>query len=290
MFVIKNDILKLTVSPQGAEIQSLKHLPSGHEFLWQGDPAWWNRRAPNLFPLVGSLKDGRIAFAGTSYPLRKHGFARDCAFEVVNESATTLQFALQANAETRREYPFDFDFELRYRLEGPRLSIAAFVSSPTDLRFSYGAHPAFNCPVLPGETFEDYAVEFQQAESGRPLRINAAGLLDGSSEDFPGSGRVMPLQASLFQKDVLIWRKLDSSWIRLFNRAGTVSLTMDFAGFPCLGIWTKPGAPFVCLEPWYGLPDSVDAAGSAETKDQLVFLPAGKVFCAEYHIDIDVKT
>jgi len=283
MYVLSNAFLKVTISPDGAEIHSLKDTKTEQELLWQGDAQFWNRRAPLLFPLIGSSKDGLSEFKQKSYPLRKHGFARDLRFELLNESDISLQFSLSDSPETYKEYPFHFSLEVRYHLQDNRLNTGIFLSSDEDLDFVWGGHPGFLCPVFPQETQKDYELEFETDEDAGIWRINSQGLVLPETEASPVKSRKLPLTPQLFDKDVLIWQKPKSRWVELHNAALTHRVRMGLEGFEAFGLWSKPQAPFVCLEPWAGMPAKADGSRS------LLHLAKGQVYFSEFWTEITYK-
>lgn len=279
MHVIRNNDLKVLVSTRGAELQSLWNLKTGQELLWQGNPAVWNRRSPVLFPVVGAAQDGMVDFGGQRYPMRKHGFARDLDFELVNETPSSLQFALRDNFETRQEYPFGFSLELRYHLEGPTLKVGMFLSSGEDLVFNWGGHPGFACPAAPGpDSYAGWSVVFEAQENQAPRLLDAGGLVSPADTGPLPRNRVLDLEPGSFDRDALIWENPASTWVELRQPDGQVRVRLDFKGFSALGIWGKPGGGFVCLEPWLRPPQTRNQAV------QLVSLAAGEVHFSEFSI------
>lgn len=271
--------LRVVVSRQGAELVSVQRASSPTEILWQGDPVFWSRRAPLLFPIVGALRGGVVTYRGTSFTLPQHGFARDRRFEVVTRAAEAVTLRLEDDETTRAVYPFRFRLDVTYRLHGDVLRVGLGVTNPgrDELLFSIGGHPGFRCPLRVGERMEDYVVELEREETAHRWPV-IGGLIGETSEPFVVSGREIELRAGLFDRGALVFKGLASRWVRLVHRGGGHGVVLGFAGFPYLGIWSKPGAPFVCLEPWCGIADSVDASGRLEDKEGIVRLAPAAIW------------
>ena len=285
MPVLQNDFLALTVHPQGAELASVRDQQDQTEYLWQADPSHWGRHAPVLFPIVGRLKDDQYRYGGQIYGLSQHGFARDCSFELVENRANLLDFRLSADEETRQRYPFDFVLHIRYTLAGRELTVSYQVANrgQVPMPFSIGAHPAFNCPLVAGESFADYDFVLAQPETAERHRL-AGGLYTGEVETvFDGSNH-LPLTPALFEQDALVFHHLQSEWVALRSRVSGREVRMTIGSFPYFGLWTKPGAPFVCLEPWQGLADYTDASGDLTDKPGIHLLMPKQVHTSSYTI------
>jgi galactose mutarotase-like enzyme len=260
---IDNGTLGATVAARGAELQRL-HTANGEDLLWDGDPLVWAGRSPLLFPVVGSVRHDRITVRGRHYPLLRHGFARTSTFDLVEVRTASCTWRLRANDETRARYPFDFRLDVTYALDGARLAIRAAVVNEGDgpMPASFGFHPAFRWPLMPGVARADHAVRFERPEPA-PIRRLAGGLLDGP-EPSPVVGDRLALADALFERDALIFDRLQS------RRLTYGRLQLDFPSLPHLGIWSKPGAGFVCLEPWQGFADPVDFDGELAQKPGIV--------------------
>ncbi|MGV8038869.1 MAG: aldose 1-epimerase family protein [Thermoanaerobaculaceae bacterium] len=282
---IGNGVLEATVSALGAELQSLRRLDTGLEYLWQGDAASWPRRAPVLFPIVGRLRGDRYLWKGAEYHLPQHGFARDRAFELVAHDAASATFVLADDDETRRTFPFSFRLAVTYRVDGATLETSLEVTNPglDDLLFSVGGHPGFRCPQLPDERFEDCSLVFGQEETiGRwPV---ADGLIGAPPEPLLDGQRELPLSRDLFSRGALVFRDLRSTTVRLASRRSGAGLEVSFEGFPYFGVWSKPPGDFVCLEPWCGIADPVDASGHLEEKPGIVRLAPTCAFRRSFQV------
>lgn len=283
---LHNDQLSITISERGAELRSVLDLEAGLEYLWQADSAWWGRSAPVLFPFIGRLKGDRYRWKGLEYPMGQHGFARDRDFELIEHTAQRAVFELRADAETRQRYPFGFSLQIAWQLEGRSLSETLSIHNHGEesLPFSIGLHPAFNCPLQAGESFDDYRICFEQAETA-PVHLLAEGLRSGETRPFLMDQRAFPLHPALFIDDALIFKGLGSEWVELRSRKSDRGLRVSLKGWPWLGIWTKPGAPFVCIEPWLGITDSAAVSGELAEKEGLIQLPPGGHFSCNCSFD-----
>lgn len=284
---IGNPGLSVTVKRHGAELCGLKG-GDGTEYLWQADPAFWARHAPVLFPIVGKLAGGRYLYEGKAYAMPPHGFARDLDFELVQSTPDSLSYRLQASPETRRSYPFEFTLLRRYRLSGTVLEVACDVENTGAgiLPFSIGEHPAFSLKWGVGDKVEDYALQFEKPERLITHLLDANGLLTAGTERILADKRVLPLRSDLFDRDALIFLKFNSSKVSLCSRRHPRRVTVEFPGYPHLGIWAKPGAPFVCIEPWYGHADPASHDGQLLHKPGIIMLEPGKTFSCTWRVMI----
>ena len=278
--------LRVTIHGLGAEILSIKNN-SGLEYIWQARPDVWPRHAPVLFPVVGKLRNNTYMFENSRYTLPQHGFARDQVFNVVQKGDADCLFQLCTNERTKTTYPFDFIFRIGYRLVDEKITITYQVLNPSDkpIYFSVGAHPGFNCPILPDEHFEDYYLEFDYSSLFRSEL--SEGLRTGAGERLELSDNKLFLSPHLFDKDALVFEKHQINKIRLCSSISGPKLVLDCKGWPYFGIWTKKGCrDFVCLEPWYGVADKCDASGKIEEKDGIICLDPGEEFRCDYSISI----
>lgn len=268
--------LIVTLNFFGAEICSIKNK-TGTEFIWQADKAVWPRHAPVLFPIVGRLKDNYYNFKNKTYNLSQHGFARDMEFELFSSSASECVFQITDNEATLEKFPFRFVFQIRYSLNGNKLTTAYTVKNTgtEDLFFSMGAHPGFNCPLLTGETFEDYSLVFEKNNFSLSLLSN--GLRPGGKKELTLQNNTLPLSHKLFENDALVFENTQIEKITLASHHHRIELECN--GWPYFGIWgKKEKAPFVCLEPWYGIADKTDSDCMLEHKQGIISLKAGKEF------------
>ena len=282
---LENGYLRIDASPQGAELTRIFDKRNNLERLWSGDPAVWNRHAPVLFPFVGRLLDNQYTYRGQSYSLPQHGFARDCEFSLKRATATTLSFELTDSPESRARYPFAFVLRVDYTLHENSVQVAYTVSNPgaDTLYFSIGGHPGFACPLLDGEAFSDYYIQFERKETAARWYANENGHIHREEADYLLDTDIIPYTLDRFREDALIFKDLQSSWVAIKSFKNDHAVTLDFAGWPYLGIWSKPGgAPFICLEPWYGIADHVGHDGDLTRKEGIIALEPDLNFCCEY--------
>lgn len=282
---LENEYLRISACPNGAELTGILDKKNNLERLWNADPGVWNRHAPILFPIVGRLLENQYTYRGQTYTLPQHGFARDCEFQVKRATETTLSYELADSEATRAVYPFAFVLQVDYILMGNRVRVAYTVSNPASepLYFSIGGHPGFACPLLPGEAFNEYFIEFDQPETCTRWYANGNGHIHKVEEEYLRDTNMIPYTLDRFMEDALIFKDLQSSQVAIKSFTNDHAVTMDFPGWPYLGIWSKPGgAPFICLEPWHGIADHVDHNGELTEKEGIVVLEPGLNFCCEY--------
>ena len=289
--ILINEFLKVTVKSSGAELISIKNTLANKEYLWQGSPDYWARRAPILFPIVGKLKDNKYKIDGSSFEMPQHGFARDMMFETIDQQNTSLTFVLNSNKETLKSYPFNFALTVKYSLNKNKVMVTYNVENTDEktLFFSIGAHPAFICPLENHEKISDYFIEFE-----KPEKISRAvlkdGLLTNEQESFLENESKFQLHETIFDKDAIICKELKSSKVSLKSLKSNHRITLDYSGFPYLAFWSKsPAAPFICLEPWYGLADNINSSGDFISKEGIMSLAKGKSFECSYSIEISNK-
>ncbi len=273
---LQSSALNVEIAPLGTELQSIRDA-AGRDYLHDG-ASFWSSRAPLLFPIVGALKDDRHAVDGVSYRLLKHGFARHALFSVVETSPDRALLRLTDDEATRAQYPYRFQLDAAFSLTQATLTQAVTVQN-TDTRptpVAFGFHPAFKWP-LPGAGAKlDHAVDFALDEPGPLTRIGADGLIARELES-PVRGRRLALADELFEDDALIFLRLNSRSLR-FGPAngGSPALKIDFESMPHLGIWTKPGAPYLCIEPWSGYASPHDFSGPLTEKPGSINLAPGE--------------
>lgn len=288
MATLQNDYLRVQIRPKGAELTSLVNLQTGTEHIWQANPDVWAWHAPNLFPVVGGCLNNQLLINGRAYPTERHGFARQSVFTELETSQTRAVFSLRSTDVTREKYPFIFDFQIIYELNGPQLSVTyRVVNEGNDLIwFSVGAHPAFNVPFAPGESYEAYAIAFEHEESLETHLLAPSGLFSGETQPVALQGRELPLTKHQFDNDALVFKNLQSRRVVLKSSNNDHSITVAFHGFPYLGVWAKPGAPFVCIEPWLGCADSEGGPKPIEQKELIQHVDAHGVFEAAFTIEV----
>jgi galactose mutarotase-like enzyme len=283
---LSNDHLKAQISAQGAELTQLCD-EQGRDLLWDGDPAFWTGRSPLLFPIVGRLRDDRTLIDGRPYSMRQHGFARTFPFDIVDAAPEFCRFRLSASDATREQFPFDFKLDMTYRLDGGRLIFAASVLNPESrsIPVSFGFHPALRWPLPYGGERNEHEIRFETAEPASLHRLSD-GLIGEASRPSPVQDGRLPLHDDLFADGALVWSTLASRKVR-YGAPGRRSITVSFPGMPHLGIWTKPGAGYVCIEPWHGYADPVGFEGEFKDKPGIVMIPPGEIrdFTMEIAVD-----
>jgi len=287
LIAIGSGALTARINPLGAELWSLTD-ERGREYMTDADPAFWTGHAPLLFPIVGALKDGRYRLDGAEYALPKHGFARHACFAVLEAASDRAVFRLADSEQTREAYPFAFTLDMAFSVEGSTLRMAATISNPGEraLPFSFGYHPAFAWPLPGGAAKADHRIVFEHEETGPIRRINPqSGLLLPDPLPTPVRGRELALDASLFAADALIWDRLASRSLR-YGASGGAALEIAFPDTPMLGIWQKPGANYLCIEPWQGIADPAGYAGEFSGKPGIVILPPGET--RSFRMDVSV--
>jgi galactose mutarotase-like enzyme len=265
-----------TIKADGAELCSLQ-TADGLELLWQAGPAW-PRHAPWLFPIVGRLKDDQLRHKGTNHAMTQHGFARDLGFQWLEQTPESCTLQLRDSAATRAHYPFAFQLTLTYHIDARGLQVRIGIANPGDevLPASFGAHPAFNWPLTPGQPKESYRLVFPQPEPA-PIRRLSGGLLRQRPEPSPVQGRVLPLSDRLFADDAVILDAVASRSVRYEGEQGP-AIEIAWDGFRELGVWSKlGGAPFLCIEPWHGYASPVDFDGDFADKPGLMLIAPGAV-------------
>ncbi|WP_407430036.1 aldose 1-epimerase family protein [Arcticibacter sp.] len=271
MITLENDDIKVDIHPHGAELHSIFSKTNQIEYLWNGDAAFWPRHAPVLFPIVGGLIDDSFTYKGETYHLEKHGFARDTDFEVESSTATTATFLLKSNEETLKSYPFAFELRLKYSLENNKVALEYHVSNPdtSPMYFSIGSHPAFKVPLTDGG-YEDHSLVFSEVENADSWAVSGNYLTTPSK--YLDNQQELKLKHELFYQDAVIFKDLKSTAISIVNNKNEHGLTYTFKGFPYMGIWAAKDAPFVCIEPWCGIPDSIDHDQHLENKEGIIKL------------------
>ena len=258
--------LSAAINPLGAELTHLSDA-AGRELMTDADPAFWPRHAPLLFPVVGRPYRDTIRVDGVAYPMGQHGFARDHAFAVTDAAADRVVFTLRDDAETRAHYPFAFELEVTYRVEAATLSVEVVVRNPADvpLPASFGFHPAFAWPLPYGRARADHRIVFA-ADEAPALRVIAAdGTIAEGTRRFALDDRTLALADDLFAHDALVWDPVASSAVT-YGASDGPQLRIAFPDTPSLGVWTKPGAAFVCVEPWHGIADPEGYTGEFRDK------------------------
>lgn len=287
MNILQNDNLIVESTNHGAELTRIYSKKFDKDILWNGDNRFWGRRSPILFPIVGKLKDDQTTIENNTYSMGQHGFARDMNFEVVNSGSNFISYKLISNEKTKQYYPYSFELVVKYTLNDTSINVEWSVSNADskDIYFSIGAHPAFN---IDRNNLSDYYLEFKHRESVD--KIDLDGPFASNRTSISNLTKVH-LNAELFENDALIYTNIDEISIKSNKQIYSVSLT--FKDFPLVGIWTpyykesNTVAPFLCIEPWYGLADDINTDGNYINKHYINKLSVNECFKASYDISID---
>ena len=281
-------MIKIESKKEGGELISIKK--DGKEYLHDGKE-FWNRHAPILFPIVGMIKDNKTSILGKTYEMKQHGFARDMEFEEVLKSENEVKYYLKYNEETLKRYPFKFELNIIYKIDNLENSISTIYEiknlDDKEIIFGLGAHPAFKCDY----SSENYYLKFEEEHEDENIKIEQLtdGLINNTSIDARSiiKNNIIELRKDTFDKDAIIMTNIKSSKIKLINKKENKEvLEFDFTGFPYLAIWSKKGAPFVCIEPWFNTADKIDSNGIFEEKEDLIELKPEKIFRCEYKVKL----
>lgn len=290
-YTIKNNELTAEFNTLGAEMTSVKDN-AGTEYVWVGDAKYWGSQAPVLFPIVGSIRDKKAIIGGDKNCfMERHGIVRKLEFDVVESTTDSVTFSVSSNDETRERYPYDFKLLIQYSLKGKDLITKYTVVNENEsiLPFQIGAHPGFNCPLSSEERFEDYVVEFEQAETADcPTSVPATGLVDVADRTrLLDNAKALRLSRDFFRVDCIIFDQLKSRKAKLYNPQTGRGLQMSFSDFDTIVVWSsKNEGPFVALEPWTGMSTCSDESDVFEEKRGVTLLPVGESKSFSFTISI----
>lgn len=274
MLILETPAARVHILLKGAELCSLYHKETQTEYMWEGNPAFWNKHSPILFPIVGTLKNDTFLHNGLLYSLPRHGFARDMYFTADQHAADQVTLSLRADEETLAKYPFLFALKVHYKLTDDNLAVRYSVENTGDdtMYFSIGGHPAFKIPINDTLQFEDYELQFEQTEQADIYPLNLDGQLLQQGIPFLQNTATVPLKKDLFYEDALIFKQLNSKKVRLASSKDKRYIEVSFEQFPYLGIWSKKDADFICIEPWNGITDIENASGLLSEKEGICML------------------
>jgi galactose mutarotase-like enzyme len=263
--------LSAEISALGAELRRLR-ADGGLELLWDGNPAVWAGRSPLLFPIVGSVKNDRVRVDGKEHSMPRHGLARTATFSLVESAASHCTWRLESNDDRRTRYPFEFRLDVTYALDANGLTMRAVVANlgGRPMPASFGFHPAFRWPLVPGTPRVAHAISFEHEEAF-PIRRLTDGLIAAEPIPTPVSGNILLLSDELFAYDALIFDQLRSRRVT-YGAATGPKIVIAFPDMPHLGIWSKPGAGFVCIEPWQGFASPAGFDGEFRDKPGIVLI------------------
>lgn len=275
---IENEHLRLSVKSFGCEITSIKSKNTEYEFMWQGNPQIWSGQAPILFPIIGRLIDDKYIFDGKEYTMEKHGFARRNEWEFITGDKNSMTFRLTDNENTRTMYPFSFELRVTFTLDENTLKVKYEVENKTDgtMYFSLGAHPAFNCEIGDKLTFsKNEELKTEKIDLVHSLRLPG-------KFSFPQDNGTITITKDIFNEDALILSSFESDSLTLHSDNNSRKIKFTFGNAPYLGIWAKPGASYVCIEPWYGVNDSIEKKDDFSKKDAINALDKNETFVFEW--------
>ena len=288
MNTLQNKFLQIKLNTLGAELTSI--LANGKEYLWQADPSVWKGQSPILFPIIGFLKDGSYLHNGKKYSIEKHGFFRKNEHtQLVEKTDSKITFSLKSNSETLQKFPFEFDFKTSYELQENKIIVSHEVLNlgENTLYFSIGEHPAFNCSLLKKDSsHSDCYLEFETEEHLIAELIDENGLVLEDPIELSKSSKILNLPKTIFDKDALIFKNLKSEKVSLINASEGKLVSIHYNNYPYLAIWAKPNAPYVCIEPWFGVNDYWNSNQQIENKEGIFFLKKKGFFTCPYFFEI----
>ena len=290
-YVLKNEELEVHFQSFGGALSSIRDK-DGVEFLWQGDKQYWSGQAPVLFPICGSIRgDQAVTESGKKLAMPRHGIVRKKEFDCVKQTENAITFAIESNEEMLEKYPYPFRLEITYTLEGKTIQTKYQIENKgsEEMPFQIGGHPGFNCPLMDGENYDDYKIEFaQNEECDVPTPVTETGLIDVAKRTpFLKNQKELSLSHELFAVDAVILDQLKSRSVKLTSKNHNKGIQLDFADFPYLILWsTANNGPFVAMEPWVGLSTCSDESDIFEEKRNIQRAEAGET--KEYHFEITV--
>lgn len=286
--VLESSMAMATINEMGAELSSFILKETEVEYIWQGDPTFWGRHSPVLFPFVGRLKRDQYEYEGNIYPMSQHGFARDEMFTVKEYDKTHAVFVLKSTPKMKKQYPFDFTLTLTYHLVDAKLVISYQVeTSSNEMYFSIGAHPAFNVPLTSGTDFSDYYFQFNPSKSRLKIPLNGP-LIDISCKTLAQTNTAIQIRRELFKEDAQILETSGFNEFSILSDNHEHGVSLAYEDFPYVGFWTPydKEAPFICIEPWCGVADDIHATGELTEKIGINHLKKGDIFKREFTISI----
>ena len=287
--VLQNENFIAEIKIKGAELCRLYSKKLNKEIIWSGDPTYWGRHAPVLFPIVGKVKNNQYKVNGETYELGQHGFARDFNFEVINRTKNSCSLQLSATKETLKKYPFQFSFITKFNLNDNGITTSYNVENidQRTILFSLGAHPAFNCPFSEKSSLNDYKISLPFIEKSQLILLADNGLIGNKRIPFFNKNKSFKLSEQLFENDALIFDDLKSESLIIESHEESMKLVIAWENFPHLGIWKPANAPFICIEPWQGMADNENHNGNLEDKFGIIKLKEKDTHSASYSIEIN---
>ena len=289
IYTLENDILKLEISSIGAELQKIYSKKNNKNYMWHGDESYWKRHSPILFPHIGKLLDDEAIINNKLIKSAQHGFLRNTEFEILSIKEDTISFIKKSDSNTLEKYPYNFNFIITYRLINNEIKCYWEIKNTDNkpIYFSVGAHPAFNIPINKDVSLNDYYLEFDFRDAPNIETFTLKGPYVNEIKKITLDKKLY-LKPSLFKNDALIYNGIDAITIK--NNVD-YEIKVKFKNFPYVGIWSKyyddnSIAPFICIEPWYGIADTVNSKKIFEKKLGINLLEKNKTFNADYSIYI----
>ncbi|WP_461218359.1 aldose 1-epimerase family protein [Lapidilactobacillus salsurivasis] len=285
---VQNEFYRLTVNTKGAEMQSLINRHTGQEYLWQADTQVWGRHAPNLFPIVGKLKNDQYRYQGKTYQMTQHGFARDSEFTLERETDHSLTFLLKDSPATWANYPFAFELRIKYSLINRLINVTYYVTNPSPdqpLIFAVGGHPGFKIPMTPELKFSDYYLRFKPSKSRIQIPLSPEGV-DYEARTLAPTDVDWRIDHDVFKNDALIFQLNSANEVQIRSDKTPHMVTLDTRDAPFVGIWTAypHEGDYICIEPWWGIADLTTATGELTEKFGMNTLAPQERFRAKYQI------
>lgn len=284
---LENERYIVTFVEKGGEIQSFTDKETGIQYMWQGNEEHWSGKNPSLFPMVGNTYTQNYEIDGKRYAMKNHGLIRYADLHCIKNDGKQVVMELNSDDHTKKQYPFDFHYEIAYELKDNMLTITYHITNTGDsvMPFSFGLHPGFNCPLCEGESFEDYSMRFSNPEKMQQLVFDI-----NKKEDYKLINvelEEIPCNYDVFEKyATLIYKGAKSVYLTLEGKKGH-GVKLSIAGYPYLALWTaKKGAPFVCLEPWYGHADFSEVKEDFYHREGTMLLSPQKTFTTAYTIEV----
>lgn len=290
-YSIENNFIKASFDSKGAELQSLILKKDNTEYVWQGNPDIWAKHAPLLFPIIGRLKNGEYTLDGKTYHITNHGFGRDSEFDIEEQTADSITFVLRPNALSEKMYPFRFVFRVRYTLDGCTLTKTHTFTNDDDrtLYYEVGGHDGYNLCYEPGETMEDYYVDFGTLDAIHPLKLDENILILDGEDTIPLKDGKLPLRMELFKVDALMLHNIPVRTLAIRSTKSNRAVIFKFDDFPTIGIWTKYkdfNTNYLCFEPWSTLPDCAYLGKEIEKKVDIRKVEPGKEDVMKFSVTI----
>lgn len=290
IYSLENSKIKITTSVHGAELHSITGKKEGTEYLWNGDQRYWKYHAPHLFPIIGKVMESKYSVDGKTYELPAHGIARISEFEFIAQTENSITFELKYSDESLKVYPYKFSLHITYTLQENSIKVTYTVINldDKDIYFSIGGHSAFMCPIEKNDKLEDCYLRFNKKETNSIIKVTKDAYISYERKKVLKNTDIMELSKETFNDGVLIFDDLKSDRIEIKSKNNNKSLSVEFEGFPYVGIWApNGGAPFVCIEPWFGHADYEDFSGEFKDREGTINIKPLNEFTCSYNIIVE---